>query len=204
MKIVRNPVMSENKKPFIAMIIIAVVMLILPFTDFSVYFTAHGTEFSPHPTGVLTAVLTIIPITWITSVMLLMKTKKISFAKMPAYVICAILALGYIILFIAVGDNASIKFIGFSVVVLMIYPFIIATLTLEGRMYNRVFATLFTSILIAIAVIGTIVLSVVFAEIRLILLFPTLTYTELLILVLAFKLDKPQKAKKEQENKITH
>ncbi|MBE6737176.1 MAG: hypothetical protein E7566_00770 [Ruminococcaceae bacterium] len=205
MKIVRNPALKENKKPFIAMIIIAILMLVLPFTDFSLLFRSDGVEFYPHPTGVFTAVLSIIPITWITSILLLMKTKKISFAKMPAYVICALLALGYIIFFIAAGDNTVIKLLGFSIIVLAIYPFIIATLTLEGRMYNRVFATLFTSILIGVSIIGVAVLSIISAEIRPILLFPMLTYIELLLIVLVYTLEKPaKKLKKEEVNKITH
>ncbi len=204
MKIVRNPVLKESKKPLIAMLIIAVLMLILPFADFSVLFTPEGVKFFPHPTGVLTAVLTIIPITWITSVALLMKTKKITFAKMPSYVICSLLALGYVIFFIAAGDNAVVKILGFSIVILAVYPFIIATLTLEGRMYNRVFATIFTSILIVVSVVAFIVLSIVSKEFRPLLFFPMFTYIELLIIVLAYKLEKISNKKQDTPKKITH
>jgi len=204
MRIVRTPVLKESKKPLIAMIIIAAASLIIPFADFSLFFTSKGVEFYVHNTSALTAVLSIVPITWITSVSLLMKTKKIAFSKMPSYVISALLALGYIIFFIAVGENVTIKFVGFSVIVLAVYPFVIATLTLEGRLYNRVFATIFTSILIAVTLIGAIVLSVISSEIRLLLLFPALNYVELLLIVLAYKLEKPKKNTNKENNKITH
>ena len=205
MRILRNPVMRESKKPLIAMLIIAIFMFIISVFDFSLIFY-HGTvALTIESVGILSSALSIIPITWAVCSVLLMKTKKVVFAKMPCYVISIALTLAFIIYYISAGtENIVQKILVFSVVVLAIYPFIIATLTLEGRVYNRVFATIFSSILLVISVVGAIILYVISSEISLLLLFPALTYIELIIVVLQFRLEKIKKSDKEKEIIITH
>ena len=93
----------------------------------------------------------------------------------------------------------------FSVAVLAIYPFIIAVLTLEGRMYNRVFAIIFASILIVLGLVGAIVLSVLDSKVSLSSFIPALTYTELLLIILNYDLVKPKKKNKDEiKTEITH
>ena len=135
---------------------------------------------------------------------MLLKTKKLIFAKMPSYVICAILVMAFILYYISSGDdNVVLKLLLFSVVILAVYPHIIATLTLEGRLYNRVFATIFTSVLIAVSLIIPIAECVIGYTFGVTSLFPALSYVELLLIVLTFSLEKPKK--KEQTSKvITH
>ena len=123
---------------------------------------------------------------------------------MPSYVICAILVMAFILYYISSGDdNVVLKLLLFSVVILAVYPHIIATLTLEGRLYNRVFATIFTSVLIAVSLIIPIAECVIGYTFGVTSLFPALSYVELLLIVLTFSLEKPKK--KEQTSKvITH
>ena len=212
MRIVRKPVLKENKKILISMIIISAFMLIISVVNFIVLFGNGRFGFSITSVGqstsimasVLPTIFSVVSISWGVSAALLLKTKKAVFAKMPSYVICALLAMAFIIYYIASGEeNIVQKVLIFSVVILAAYPHIIATLTLEGRMYNRVFATIFTSILIAISLIIPILECVLQNQFGLTSLFFTLSYIELLLIVLAYDLEKP-KNKEQTSNKITH
>ena len=167
MKIVRTPVLKETKKLLVAMIIISVFMFITSMFNLYLYFgnglsigiksvaqTTSENQVAAIISSALPTILSIIAITWGVCAALLLKTKKLIFAKMPSYVICAILVMAFILYYISSGDdNVVLKLLLFSVVILAVYPHIIATLTLEGRLYNRVFATIFTSVLIAVSLI---------------------------------------------------
>lgn len=204
MRIVRNPVLRNDKKILISMIIIAVFMFILTVFDFSIIFTQGTVALGISTVGVLSSVLSVIPLSWGLCASLLLKTKKIMFAKMPAYIISALILIAYIIYYIAAGEkNIVTNILLFSIAVLMIYPFIISTLTLEGRLYNRVFATIFSAILIFLCTAGAIVYFVLKGAIMFSLLMPTLMYVELLLIVFCFRLERPVKKEKE-EKLITH
>ena len=213
MKIVRNPVQKESNKILISMIIIGAVMLIISLVD--IYFSFARGSFAAGIRSVggsnqilatiVPTVLAVVSITWITCAALLIKTKRVFFAKIPSYIISALLGIAFIVYYIAAGSNNIVTTVLlFSIVILAVYPFIIATLTLEGRMYNRVFATIFTSILIAISFIGAIVMYVWTYEISLTLLYPTLAYVELLLIVFVYDLKRLSKKNKTENNEITH
>lgn len=211
MKIVRNPVQNESNKLLITIIILGAVMLITSIVDvfFNFAYVGFGIRSvggsNPILSTVLPTALAIISITWITCAALLIKTKRIFFAKIPAYVFCGLIAVSFILYYIASGnDNLVTTVLIFSLVILAMYPFIIATLTIEGRLYNRVFATIFTSILIAISFIGAIVMFVWTYEISLTLLYPTLLYTNLLLIVFVFDLKRISRASQNEKKEITH
>lgn len=204
MKIVRNPVLKTTKKPMVAMIIIAVIMLITSIADISVM-TQNGATFINIEThGVWTTLFSIIPLCWLLCTILLMKTKRVVFSKLPGFVTCGISVLGFIFYYIMFGQgNTVTNFFLFALVVLLVYPIIIATLTLEGRMYNRVFATIFSIILVALCFAAAIVASVVMKWYSLTFLIPALAYVELTLAVFCYNLEKIKKNDK-KENKITH
>ena len=204
MKIVRTPILKTNKKPMIAMIIIAVFMLIISIVDFSVITQANNTFLSISVMGSWTSVLSIIPLTWGLCSVLLLKTKKIIFSKLPGYVLCGIVVLAFIFYYILAGqNNTTTNILLFSVAILLIYPVIIATLTLEGRLYNRVFATIFSVILIVLSVAAAIISCIIMNWFSLTFLVPALTYIELTLTVFCYTLEKPIRTKA-NNNEITH
>lgn len=200
MRIVRNPVLKTNAKPMIIMIIIAVFMLIISIVDFSVITQNDATFLSISFMGNWTSILSIIPLTWGLCTILLLKTKKIIFSKLPGYVLCGIVVLAYIFYYILAGqNNTTTNILMFSVAILLIYPIIIATLTLEGRLYNRVFATIFSVILVVLCLIAAIVVSIVMKWFSMTFLVPAMAYAELVLAVFCYNLEKPLKT----ENKAT-
>lgn len=204
MKIVKNAVLRDDKRIPISMIIIACFMLILSIADISILFVEGTVALSISINSTWSSLLSIIPMSWGISVGLLLKTKKPIFAKMPGYIICVTIAMAYILYYIFAGqDNVVGNILLFSIAVLLIYPFIIATLTIEGRIYNRVFATVFTGILLALTLIAAIVLCVLRSRIMLSLLIPALVYVELLLAVFCYRLEKPAKTS-EGSKVITH
>lgn len=205
MKIVRNPVLKSNKKTMIAMIVISVFMLVISVMDFSLIFDENNNVFlNISVMGSWTSLLTILPLSWGICTILLLKTKKIVFSKMPGYIVCAMVVLAYILYYIIAGqDNTVTNILLFSVVILLVYPIIIATLTIEGRLYNRVFATIFSIILVALSFAAAIVASVVLKWISLSFFIPTLIYIELTLAVFCYTLEKPIKSDK-NKNVITH
>lgn len=195
MRKIKNAVFTDNKKLTVSMIVIAVIMLLMTFIDFG--FAHEGGNFNVYfgINTTFTSALSIIPISWGVSVILLKKTKKDAFAKMPAYIFCSIVGILFILYFIAKGGDIIESLLVMMLVILAAYPFIIATLTIEGRVYNRVFATVFTSILIALTLLGGIVIGIIYKGINLLALFFPLMYVELLLIVLSFRLEKIVKNK---------
>ncbi|MBQ8000694.1 MAG: hypothetical protein IJ298_05675, partial [Ruminococcus sp.] len=108
-------------------------------------------------------------------------------------------------LFIAAGEKYFVyKVFGFALAVLLVYPFIIATLTIEGRMYNRVFAAIFSGILLVLSVAGAVAVCIIFKSIMVSTLIPALVYVELILNVLCYNLEKPDITTKTKANMITH
>ncbi|MBQ4568927.1 MAG: hypothetical protein IJA62_02525 [Ruminococcus sp.] len=203
MKIVRIPVLKKEKKLPVIMIIIAAFMFLISIFDITFVFKGGAFALSISTVGFWSSILSIIPLSWGLCTGLLLKFKKANFAKIPAYITCALIGIGFALYMIVAGQkNPVTSILLFSLAVLLIYPFIISTLTLEGRLYNRVFATIFSSILLAICTIGAIVYFVLKGAITLTFLIPALMYVELLLIVLCFRLEKPQR--KKENNMITH
>mgnify|MGYP003289428275 CR=1 FL=1 len=204
MRIVRNPVLKSDKRIPVTIIIIAVVMFILSIIDVTITFSKGVVALNLGSLGMWSSLLSIIPLSWGLCTGLLLKTKKVNFAKIPAYIICAMIALAYALYIVIAGQKNSVtNILLFSLAVLLIYPFVISTLTLEGRLYNRVFATLFTSILLGITFIGAVIYFVLKGAVIFTLLLPTLMYVELLLIVFCFNLEKPTK-NTEKKTVITH
>ncbi len=206
MKIVRNAVLKENKKIPIIMICISVVMLLLCFVNISVNFTYESPIVAIETFNIWSSIISIFPLTWAICTALLLKTKKAVFSKMPSYVFCCVILIALILYYIAFGEeNIVYTILLFAVAILMVYPFIIATLTIEGRMYNRVFATIFSVLLMVLSIIGAVVLCIALETIMLSLIIPALVYLELTLTVFCYNLEKIKKsASDEKPNIITH
>ena len=197
MRKIKNAVFTEDKKLIITMIAVASIMLLMTFLNFGAKYVGGSYNFIFEINTSYTSFLSIIPLTWLVSVILLNKTKKETFAKMPSYIICSVAAMGFILYFIWTGGNLIDNLLALMVVILAVYPFIIATLTIEGRVYNRVFATVFTSILIALTLIGGILIGIILKEFMSLIFFFPLMYVELLLIVLCFRLERIKKNKTE-------
>ncbi len=205
MKIVRNAVLKSDKKIPIAMLIISVVMLLFSICNLTLDFSTATPILSISVMDIWSIPVSVIPITWGICTMMLMKTKKVMFSKFPAYILCCMVLLAMIILFIAAGEKYFVyKVLGFALAVLLVYPFVIATLTIEGRMYNRVFATIFSGILLVLSLAGAVAVCVVFKSIMLSTLIPALVYVELILNVLCYDLKKITKTAEQKKNIITH
>ncbi len=206
MKIVRNAVLKESKKIPIIMICISVLILILCFVNINIDFSTDAPIISIETFNIWSSVISLFPLTWAICTALLIKTKKVIFSKMPSYIICSIVLLALILYYIASGNGDVVSTIlVFAVAVLLVYPFIIATLTIEGRMYNRVFATVFSVMLMTMCVIAAIVLCVVLKTIMVSVIIPALIYLELTLAVFCYDLEKINKTQSdEKSNIITH
>lgn len=206
MRKVRIPQFRNSKGINISMFIIAAFLFIISIVDLSLFFVSGQFAVQMESLGYLSSALSIIPITWAACLILVIKTKKDNFARIPSYIISALIAMAFIIYYVIYGQENMVRnVLLFSVAVLAIYPFIIAVLTLEGRMYNRVFAIIFASILIVLGFVGAIVLSVLDSKVSLSSFLPALTYTELLLMILNYDLAKPKKKNKEEtKTEITH
>ena len=205
MKIVRNAVLKESKRIPVAMLIISVVMLLLSVCNICLDFGLGFPVLTISSMNVWTIVISVIPVTWGACSLMLMRTKKVIFSKMPSYIICGMAMMAMIILFIAAGEKYfAYKILGFAVAILIVYPFVIATLTIEGRMYNRVFATIFSSILLAVSVAGAVAACVILKSVMISTLIPALIYIELILNVFCYNLEKPNKNNNKSESLITH
>jgi len=206
MRKIRIAQFRNSKAINISMFIIAAFSFIISIIDFSVIFAQGQVAVQIKTLGLLSSALAIIPITWAACLTLVIKTRKDNFARTPSYIICALIAIAFVIYYVIYGKENMIRnILLFSVAILAIYPFIIATLTLEGRLYNRVFAIIFASILLALSVIGAIVLYVISSSVSLSLLIPACTYAELLLIILNYELVKPKKKNIEElKTQITH
>lgn len=191
MRIVRNPVLKNEKKLPVTMIIVAAFMFLISIFDVTLMFSHGAFALKIGTWGIWTTLLSIIPLSWILCTVLMLKFKKANFAKIPGYITCAIIGIGYVLyLFIAGQKNPVGSILLFSLAVLLIYPFVIAMLTLEGRVYNRVFATVFSSIVLAVTLIGAIVYFFLKGAVIISFLLPALMYLELILIIFCFRLEK--------------
>ncbi len=205
MKIVRTPKLSDNKKIPTLMLIVALIMLFLALCNITIDFATDTPVLAISFMNIWSLPISVIPVTWGICTAMLMKTKKVMFSKIPAYIFCCLILLAMIILFIAAGDKYFVyKVLGFALAILLVYPFIIATLTIEGRMYNRVFATIFSLILLVLCVVGAVLVSVALKSIMISTLIPALIYVELTLSVLCYDLEKLKKSPETKQNTITH
>lgn len=196
MKIVRDAVLRDNKKLPISIIIISALMLLLSFIDFSIVFVNGEAVASVKFFNSWLMMICVIPLTFGISTVMLMKTKKTVFSKLPSYIVCSIVVIAFVLFFIASGeDNFVVNILGFAIAILLIYPFIIAVLTIEGRMYNRVFALIFAGILLVLTVAAAIALFVVLELISLSYFIPALVYVELILTVMSYELKPKSKEK---------
>ena len=198
MKVLKNPVFTESKKLSISIICVGVFTLLLSFFNVTLNF-AGEVSYIALSFNQLASIISIFPLSWCLSAVLLMKTKKVFFAKLPAYVTCAMLLLAYILYFILKGQEDMVaNLFLFMLLVLLVYPLIVIVLTLEGRIYNRAFAVVFTSILIAVCFLAFAVISVYLKTVDTLYLVPTLIYVMALLLVLSFKLESLNKKKSDK------
>ena len=205
MKTVRNAVLKESKRIPVAMLIISVVMLLLSVCNICLDFGSGFPVLTISSMNVWAIAISVIPVTWGACSLMLMRTKKVLFSKMPSYIICGMVLMAMIILFIAAGEKYfAYKILGFAVAILIVYPFVIATLTIEGRMYNRVFATIFSSILLVVSVAGAVAACVILKSVMISTLIPALIYIELILNVFCYNLEKPNKNNNKSESLITH
>lgn len=205
MKKIRIAEFKNSKYINISMLIIAGFTFILSILDFSVFFVNGQVGVRLKTIGFLSSALAIIPITWAACLLLTIKTKKNNFSRIPCYIMSALIGIAFILYYIVYGQEYQVRnILLFSVAVLAIYPFIIATLTLEGRLYNKVFSVIFSSILLVLSLVGAVVFFIYDASISLSFLIPALTYAELLLMLLNYDLLKPKKNNQTTATEITH
>ncbi|MBQ7809397.1 MAG: hypothetical protein IJ346_00325 [Clostridia bacterium] len=188
MRKIRAVELKENKKLTIIMIAIAVLMLIFSIVRIDITPQGIAIGFSS-----LASVISIIPLTIGTSAFMLMKTKKPAFGEFPCYIISVFIVMAFALLFFF-KLLYGLEILGFALGILMIYPYIVAGLTVRGCIYNKVFAIGFAGLLIALSVIGIVVISVLIGFSFTYLVLP-LMYTELLLNLMHFEL-KPLKKEK--------
>ncbi len=205
MKIVRKAVLKETNKLPVAMLIISAITTLLSFCSITLDFNGESPALLVSFFDTWLLPVSVIPLTWAICIVMLLKTKKVMFSKLPAYIFCCLVLLGLALLVIALSEKYLVyKILGFAISVLLIYPFVIATLTIEGRMYNRVFATLFSSILLVLCLGGAVAVCIVLKSIILSALIPALIYVLLILNVLCYNLEIPNKSETKKENIITH
>lgn len=188
--------LSENKKLPIIIICIAVFMLILSVIKLEFPITDRSFGLND-----LASVVSVLPLTAGVSAFMLIKTKKNIFGEFPCYVIAVLIAMGFVIMFILKLIPQGMEVFGFAVGILLIYPYIIAGLTIRGCVYNRVFALAFAGILLVISLVAVVVISVLISGFIVSLLILPLMYAELILTILCFEL-KPIKRKKEEYESI--
>lgn len=182
MRKVRNAVLTEDKKLPIIMIVIAVLMLI-----FSVVKIEFPSE-SPFGFNSIGSIISVLPMTIGISAVMLIKTKKNAFGEFPCYIVSVIIAMGFIILFIF-DLLDGLELLGFAIAILLIYPFIIAGLTVRGCMYNKAFALGFAGILLVLSIVAVIALTVLLSGFSFTYLVLPLLYVELILNLMCFKLE---------------
>ena len=195
MKKIRAVELNENKK--LSIIIIAIAALMLIFSVVRIDFTPEGISagFSS-----FASIISIIPLTIGTSAIMLIKTKKPAFGEFPCYIISVFIVMAFALLFFF-KLLYGLEILGFALCILMIYPYIVAGLTIRGCIYNKVFALGFAGLLILLSVIGIIVISILIGFSFTYLVLP-LMYTTLLLNIMSFDLKPLSKSKENYENII--
>ncbi len=196
MKKVRAVDLNDNRK--LPIIIIALAVLMLIFSVLRIEITPEG--FSAGFNS-LASVISIIPLTIGTSAFMIIKTKKPAFGEFPCYIVSVFIVLAFALLFflkhfLSLDYLDGLEILIFAIAILLIYPYIVAGLTIRGCVYTKAFALGFAGLLVILSVIGVIVVSVLIGFSVTYLVLP-LMYTTLLINLMCFDL-KP--LKKNQDN----
>lgn len=194
MKKIRAVELKENKTLSIVIIAIAVMMLV--FSIVRIDITAQGISIG---FSSLASIISIIPLTIGTAAIMLIKTKKPAFGEFPCYIISVFIVMAFVLLFLF-KLLYGLEILGFALCILMVYPYIIAGLTVRGCMYNKVFALGFAGLLILLSIIGIIIASILVGFSFTYLVLP-LMYAELLLNLLLFEL-KPLKKNKDNYKSI--
>lgn len=190
MKKLRSVELKENKALLIAMIAVAVIMLILSIVRIDVISGGFSIGFNS-----LASIISIIPLTMGTSAFMIIKTKKPAFGEFPCYIISGFIVVAFVLLFVF-RLLYGLEILAFAICILMVYPYIIAGITVRGCMYNKMFALGFAGLLVLLSVIAVIVATVLVGFTFTYLILP-LMYVELLLNLMLFDL-KPLKKNKEE------
>ena len=190
MKKLRSVELKENKALLIAMIAVAVIMLILSIVRIDVISGGFSIGFNS-----LASIISIIPLTMGTSAFMIIKTKKPAFGEFPCYIISGFIVVAFVLLFIF-RLLYGLEILAFAICILMVYPYIIAGITVRGCMYNKMFALGFAGLLVLLSVIAVIVATVLVGFTFTYLILP-LMYVELLLNLMLFDL-KPLKKNKDE------
>lgn len=190
MKKLRSVELKENKALLIAMIAVAVIMLILSIVRIDVISGGFSIGFNS-----LASIISIIPLTMGTSAFMIIKTKKPAFGEFPCYIISGFIVVAFVLLFVF-RLLYGLEILAFAICILMVYPYIIAGITVRGCMYNKMFALGFAGLLVLLSVIAVVVATVLVGFTFTYLILP-LMYVELLLNLMLFDL-KPLKKNKEE------
>lgn len=191
MKKVRAVELNENKKLPIIIIAIAAFMLILSVVSIDISLGGIAISFNS-----LASIISVMPLTISVSTFMIIKTKKPAFGEFPCYIIPVFIVMAFVLLFVF-KLLSGFEFFAVMVCVLMVYPYIIAGLTVRGCMYNKLISIGFSALLLVISLIAVIAVSVLLGGFSLTYLILPLMYVELILNILCFDL-KPVKKKKEE------
>lgn len=189
MKKIRAVEFKNDKK--LPLIIIGIAVFMLLVSVVSVDISAEGIRIGFNS---LASVISVLPLTAGVGAFMLIKTKKAAFGEFPCYIISALIVLAFGALFIF-KLLSGFEFLGIMVCVLMVYPYIVAGLTVRGSMYNRLVSIGFSALLLILSIIAVVVVSFLLGGFSLTFLILPLMYTELILNVLCFDL-KPLKKEK--------
>lgn len=189
MKKVKTAEFTGDRKLPIIMIVLAAFMLILSVVK--VELSSMGLAIGLNN---LASVVSVLPLTAGASAFMLIKTKKTAFGELPCYVISFFIAMAIFLLFLFKLVPEGFEVFGFALGILLIYPYIVAGLTVRGCIYNRVFALGFAGLLAVVSLLGVIIACVLIKGFMFSLLIFPLMYVELVLNILCFEL-KPLKKK---------
>lgn len=195
MKKVRAVELSENKKLPIFIIAVAVFMLIFSVVRIDISPEGIALGFSS-----FASVISVLPLTIGVSAFMMIKTKKPAFGEFPCYIISVLIVMAFVLLFV-LKVLKGFDFLGIMVCVLMVYPYIIAGLTVRGCMYNKAISIGFSALLLVISLIAIIAVTFLLSGFSFTYLVLPLMYVELILNILCFDL-KPIKKKKEEYESI--
>ena len=187
MRKVRSVEFTGERKLPIIMIIIAAFMLILSVVKIEI--SSAGLAIGLNN---LASVVSVMPLTAGASAFMLIRTKKTAFGELPCYVISFFIAMAIFLMFIFRLVPEGFEIFGFALGILLIYPYIVAGITVRGCIYNRVFAIGFAALLAVVALIGIVVVYFLIKGFMFSLLILPLMYVELVLNILCFEL-KPLK-----------
>lgn len=196
MKKVRTVELNENKK--LPIIIIAIAVLMLIFSVVRIDITSNGIAIG---FSSLASVISVLPLTIGVSSFMIIKTKKPAFGEFPCYIISVLIVMAFVLLFIF-KVLSGFDFLGIMVCVLMVYPYIIAGLTVRGCMYNKLISIGFSALLLVISLIAIVAVTVLLSGFSFTYLVLPLMYVELILNVMCFDLKPVKKQKEEYENII--